>query len=444
MKNNFTTLLQDISTQNPELKYSFYYQEWETDFLRFFNSEVNYNISNRVSSLGTTIYKGKKKYSFYISNPDENQLRQNIEKALSIIDQLPDDPDFVDIEDNLEVQVSASKTNNIDKVTLSDKLDILKRIAESVKEYGFNIYGTFICNYETNYIINSNGVNKKYTSSPIMLELKAVSLKNEVTVIESFGSEDISTFDLDSFIEGLVSKVNKAGKEVIDVEPGNYEVILAPRCIAELMSYLVWGGMTAAGYDRKTSYFENKLNTKMFPEHITIVDDPKFPGIISVDYNSEGHIYNKVALIENGVFKNFVVDNYYGHKTGLKKNGSEANCLVLKKGDKELPEMISSVKKGLYISNLHYINFINMKETSITGLTRDGTFYIEDGEMKKVVNNLRFTVKITDIINNITELENKYHLTPTSDNYGAFDISSSATPHVKVSAFKITSSTKTI
>ena len=67
--------------------------------------------------------------------------------------------------------------------------------------------------------------------------------------------------------------------------------------------------------------------------------------------------------------------------------------------------MIGSVKRGLYISSLHYMNFINRRETSLTGLTRDGSFLIEDGKITKVVNNLRFTENISDIIKNITDLK---------------------------------------
>ena len=444
MENGFINLLQKTCTQYDDVKFAFGYKEWETDFLRFFKSEINYNISKQAKSLWATVYKGKKNYSFAISDPDELKLKNNITRALDIIDRLPEDPDFVDIEDNLDKGLEHKKINNIEKVPLDTKIEILNKISQSVDPFNFKIYGTFICNYETDYIVNSNGVNKKMYSSPIMLDLKAVSEKNEVTVIESYGSEDINSFDLKTFISHLKAKVETASTQIIDVEPDHYEVILAPRCIAEFFGFLVWGGMSAGAYDRKMSFFQDKLNQQVFPETINLTDNPEYPGIINYEYNSEGHLYRKLKLIEKGVFKNFLVDNYYSHKTGLEKNGNEANCLVLEAGDKNLAEMIKSVKKGLYISNLHYMNYINRKETSVTGLTRDGTFLIEDGILKNVVNNLRYTVKIADVINKISEIENRLYLVPASDNYGEFGITSYAMPHVKVSAFKITSSTKTI
>ncbi len=182
----------------------------------------------------------------------------------------------------------------------------------------------------------------------------------------------------------------------------------------------------------------------MFPEIFTLKDDPQNPELINFEYNDDGHIYEKLNLVEKGVFKNFFVDNYYGRKLNMKKNGAEGSALVMETGDKTLAEMISGVKNGLYISSLHYMNFMNFKKTSVTGLTRDGTFLIEDGKLTKVVNNLRYTEKISDVINGICEIENRSYTIPASSNYGEFGIFSAKMPHVKVKGFKISSSTKTI
>ncbi|MCD4819982.1 MAG: TldD/PmbA family protein [Candidatus Cloacimonetes bacterium] len=440
---NLRNELVKICEENPEFKIKFSYQFWETDFLRFYQSQTNYNISKKSVSLGVTIYKGKKSYSFSLVNPDIKLLLEKIEETKKIINQLPEDPDFIDIEDNLTKNIEKEKENNIEKVSLEKKINILEKISQAVAPFEFKIFGTFICNYRTLYIINSNGVNKKEISSPIMLELKAVSNKNEVTVLETFGSENINVLDIDIFINNLVEKVKIAKEEIVDVDTGEYEVILAPRCMGEFLGYLT-GNMNAQSLDNQNSFFEGKLDQKVFPEIFSLNDDPQNPELINFDYNDDGHIYEKLNLIEKGVFKNFFVDNYYGRKLKMKKNGAEGSALVMEIGDKTLSEMISGVKKGLYISSLHYMNFINFKETSVTGLTRDGTFLIEEGKLTKVVNNLRYTEKISDVINGICEIENRSYTIPASSNYGEFGIFSAKMPHVKVKGFKISSSTKTI
>lgn len=443
MHTDYRNSLIKICESFKDIKIEFLYDIWETDFLRFYQSQTNYNISKSSILLNTTVHKGKKSFSFQLVNPSIVEINEKIEDSIKIIDHLPPDPDFVDIENDLRKTDEKTVKNNIEKVSIDEKIHILKKISEAVSKYNFKIYGSFICNYQIRYIINSNGINKKSQTSPIMLELKAVSDKNQVTVLETFGSSNFQIFNIDHFIDNLVKKVKVANNETIDVNPNKYEVILAPRCIGEFFNYLVYN-MTAQSLDQKLSYFEGKLNQKIFPENISLTDDPFNPNLINFDYNRDGHIYEKTKLIENGVFKNFLVDNYYSYITKLENNGANGNCLVMNPGKHDIEDMIKNVKYGLYISSLHYINFINRKETSVTGLTRDGTFLIENGKFSKVVNNLRFTEKISDIINSISEIENKNYSIPFSENYEEFSISSISMPHVKVKDFKISSSTKTI
>jgi predicted Zn-dependent protease len=182
----------------------------------------------------------------------------------------------------------------------------------------------------------------------------------------------------------------------------------------------------------------------VFPDNITLTDDPHHPELINFDYDNNGHLYERTVILDKGTFKNFFVDNYYGRKLKMEKNGAVGSALVMEVGDKSLNDKLDSTKNGLYISSLHYMNFINRKETSVTGLTRDGTFLIKDGKISNVVNNLRFTEKISHIISSIADIENKAYTVPFSDNYGEFGIESVHMPHVKVNGFKISSSTKTI
>ncbi|MCF7858813.1 MAG: TldD/PmbA family protein [Candidatus Cloacimonetes bacterium] len=432
-----------ICEMYPQLKLNFRYKIWETDFLRFYHGQINYNISKTSISLYTTIYKGKKSCSFSLKGPTKEMLVEKIESVLALIDKLPEDPDFIDLEDDLTKSEEKIKTNNIKKVDLDRKIQILKNVAKTLESYKFKIYGTFICNYRTLIFVNSNGINKREISSPIYLECKAVNQKNEVTVLETYGGERFESFKETEFISNLTEKVKIACNEVIDVNPGEYEVILAPRCIGEYFMYL-GSSIHAQSLDSKQSFFEGKVNEKVFLKSITLYDDPKNEKLINFDYNSDGHIYKKLSIIHQGIFKNFFVDNYYGRKLNMLKNGAEGSALVMETGTKNLQEIIKSVKKGLYISSLHYMNFINRKETSITGLTRDGTFLIENGNITKVVNNLRFTENISDIIKGISEIENKAYTIPYSENYGEFGMHSVRMPHVKVTGFKISSSTRTV
>ncbi len=437
------TFLKSVLDRHPELQYEITEKLWTTDFLRFYHSQTNYNISKDNTSLYADIYKGKKSFSFQLDSSSHDKIESVVNDAIAVIDKLPEDPDFVDLESDLTLAEARPIKNNIEAIPLSVKTRILSNVAAAASMYNFDIYGTFICNYQEYRLINSNGLDKTGTASPIYLEIKAVHNTSQITVLETFGGEDFSYFDDQDFTERLLQKIKYCSAEVVDVDPGYYDVVLAPRCVAEFVQYLAYG-MGARALDQHSSYFEGKIGEKVFPDHISIYDDPRDPEMIGMDYGSDGHIYKPLTLIENGVFRNFFCNNYFSHKTGLPKNGNTASCLKITPGTKTLQELIGGVKRGLYISSLHYMNFINPRETSLTGLTRDGTFLIEDGRITKVVNNLRFTERIERILNNVLELENRCFTIPFSGNYETFDIETVKAPHALVKDFNVSSSTFTI
>jgi predicted Zn-dependent protease len=423
--------LKSVLDQHPELQYSISQRHWSTDFLRFYHSETNYNISKDNITLAA------------IENPERGRTDAAVRDALEVIDKLPEDPDFVDLENDLTQAEPRAVKNNIEAIPLELKTRILANVSAAAAMYDFDIFGTFICNHQTLRLINSNGLDKSSVSSPIYLEVKAVHNKSQVTVLETFGGEDFDFFNEQAFTEDLVQKILYCANPVVDVEPGQYDVVLAPRCLAEFTQYLAYG-MSARALDQHSSWFEGKLDEQVFPAHISIVDDPSDPRMIRADYGSDGHIYRRLPLVEKGVFRAFLCNNYFAHKTGLPKNGNTASCLKIEPGDKTLEEMIGGIKRGLYISSLHYMNFINPRETSLTGLTRDGTFLIENGRVTKVVNNLRFTERIERILNNVVELEDHCATVPFSGNYASFEIETVKAPHARVKDFNVTSSTKTI
>ena len=436
-------MLNEIRRLYPEINLVFSYREWQTDFLRFYHSQINYNITKSSTTISVTMEKTKKKMSFTIQNPTKESIIKMIDENKTFIDMVPQDSEFVDFDDDAGKAEMEKKPNNIELIPLEKKIEILKKISEDAKQYDFDIFGTFLCNYQKVLYQSDKGVEKVHEQSPIMLDIKAVSNKNEVTIIEKYGSEDFSSFDLDLFLNRFNEKIKTATEDVVDVDPGNYVAILSPYATAEFVSYLLYNAHAAMLYS-KQSFFMDKKGQKMFPESINICDDPFEKGLISSPYGAEWHLLKKLPIIEKGVFKNFMVDNYYGKILGLDVNGTEGSNIVMTVGNDELDEMIKSVKNGLYISNIHYMNFINFTETSVTGLTRDGTFLIKDGKLSKVVNNLRFTLKISELLENVTMIENKSYTVPESSNYGYFEVSAVKMPHIKTEKFHISSSTKTI
>jgi len=436
--------LKKIVEKDNLYQYNFFLYEWQTDFLRFYKSQSNYNITQKRKKLEFTMVKDKRKFSSSISAPTVEKVYEKIEDAKKVIDFLPKDNDFENFEDNKDIFEYSNLENSIKEISLDKKINILKEVTKVTDKYDFEIYGTFISLYRKGYFLNSSGLEKMYFVSPVMLETKAVSKKNNVSVINSYGGNDLSNFSLEDYIKQLELKISGADLDIIDIEPGKYDVIISPQALAEFLSHYSFG-FYGQVLDKGRSFFEGKMDKKVLPDKVSISSTPNAEGMITYPYNGDGHIARDTEFIKNGVFKNFVMDHYYSKKLNMEKNGSVGVAAIkMEKGDTSIEDMIRNTERGLYISNLHYMNFINMKETSVTGLTRDGTFLIENGKIKNVVNNLRFTEKINDIFKNIVGIENKLYTIPSSSNYGDFSISSSRVPHIKSKNFNISSSTHTI
>ncbi|HPH72334.1 MAG TPA: metallopeptidase TldD-related protein, partial [Candidatus Cloacimonas sp.] len=265
--------LKSLLDIHPELQYEIIEQYWTTDFLRFYHSQTNYNISKETTTLSATIYKGKKSFNFMLDNATSEKIDNAVHNALTIIDKLPEDPYFVDLENDKTLAKPREVKNNIEAIPLKLKTEILSRIAEAVAPHNFDIFGSFVCNYQKYRLINSNGLDKTSVNSPYYLEVKAVHNKSQVTVIEAFGGEDFQYFQEQNFIEHLLQKIGYCFNDIVDIEPGTYDVILAPRCLGEFAQYLAYG-MHARSLDQHSSFFEGKLNQKVFPEWVSICDDP--------------------------------------------------------------------------------------------------------------------------------------------------------------------------
>ncbi len=456
----------------PGYGFRFRYLDWETDFLRFYRSQANYNISKRMVVLNGTVEREKRKFSFQIADPDGAKAAAMVERAVDLLNDLPPDPHFVSFEDDPTLYSYRAFDRTMDTVPLARKLDILQQAATAADERGFDIYGTFVTVASDGFLLQSNGLDKRIFVSPLMLDMKAVARDEGrrafgarplpprhssegiapssrqavpgVTVINSFGGTSLEKFSTAAFIADLVRKMEWATLPVTDVEPGNYTVILGPQAVHTFLSYLLSGAYGEA-LDNGTSFFEGKEGKRIFPESLTVASRPDHPQLIPFPYNGDGHIARPLSFIDKGVFREFVMSHYYANKLNRPKNGSVGvAALVMEPGDNSLEQMIAGVERGLYISNLHYMNFINRKETSVTGLTRDGTFLIEKGKVVKVVNNLRYTVKIAAVFENLAAVGSDQQVVPNSDNYFEFDISAGLVPHILTKGFKISSSTRTI
>ncbi len=196
-----------------------------------------------------------------------------------------------------------------------------------------------------------------------------------------------------------------------DLAPGRYEVVLEPLAVDTLVAFLAYMGFGGRTIAEGRSPFSGREGQRVCSELITIYDDALAPDTLGLPFDFEGTPKRRVDLIERGVFRSGVHDRRSAKLAGVEPTGHALPPpnpegafplnLFLQPGDASVADMIAATQQGLLVTRFHYSNVVHPIETTITGMTRDGTWWIEDGEVRHPVKNLRFTQSILEALSNV-------------------------------------------
>jgi predicted Zn-dependent protease len=191
------------------------------------------------------------------------------------------------------------------------------------------------------------------------------------------------------------------------IEPGKYTVILEPAAALGLLTPLI-GGMDARQVDEGRSYLAkpgggSKLGEKLVDERITLVSDPTHPKLPAFAFSPDGRPQEKISWIENGVLKNLHYSRFWARKKDVKAVPPPTNA-ILSGGTATLEDLIQDTKKGVLVTRTWYIRMVDPQTLLLTGLTRDGTFFIENGAIAYPIKNFRFNESPVIMLNNLEAL----------------------------------------
>ena len=223
------------------------------------------------------------------------------------------------------------------------------------------------------------------------------------------------------------------------LEPGVYPVVLEPAAVATVVGFLAWVGFGGRDYFEDRSCFSGKQRQPVAAPIVSIFDDPVHPDTLGLGFDFEGEPHRRVDLITDGIFTNAVYDRRVGKEAGVASTGHALPSpnpegpfplnLFLAPGDRDIEQMIAATPRGLLVTRFHYSNVVNPVESSITGMTRDGTFLIENGEIAGPVMNFRFTQSILSALSATTMIGS------TAELASEFFFSASRVPAMKIEEF---------
>jgi len=218
--------------------------------------------------------------------------------------------------------------------------------------------------------------------------------------------KDASDFKADQDIEIAKRKATESA-EAKALEPGKYTVILEPAAAAGLISFMM-NFFSARSADEGRSFLSrkgggNKLGEQVYDPKVNLYADPWHPEAPVLPWDGEGMARERMAIIENGKVANLDYSRYWAQKQG-KTASANAGNLLMSGGTKSIAELVRGTEKGILVTRTWYIRMVDPQTVLLTGLTRDGTFYIENGQIKHPVKNFRFNESPVIMLNNIDEL----------------------------------------
>ena len=190
-----------------------------------------------------------------------------------------------------------------------------------------------------------------------------------------------------------LSAINKAkrGRDVQELPAGHYRVILEPAAVAGLWSWILWT-LDAKSYEKGTSPFSGQLGRQIVDERLTLKNLPGHPDLLGTGFTQEGLPSEDAIWIEKGVLKQLAYDRFTAKKQGIKRIATlDAPCLSPSgPAAFKTQELIKQCDRAILVTNFWYIRTVNQTDLTLTGMTRDGTFLVEDGQIASAVRNFRF------------------------------------------------------
>jgi PmbA protein len=336
---------------------------------------------------------------------DDASLRESARRAIAMARLAPSDPLVPTLPQGGPTTASPraydEATARAGAEVRAQMCDAIFREAEAANQWSAGFVSTASMGYT---ICNTSGARASFVATDASLNVK-MNAPNSTGFAEAYCS---AVADVDPAHAGRVAAAKaRDGAAPVAVDPGPWTVILEPTAFGELFVYLS-DHFSAQSFEEGSSFFSDGLDRAYFRENVTIFDDYSHPLAPGMPFDFEGQPTLRLPLIENGVVRNIVTDSYYAKKLDRVNTGHalpapnaygpQPRNLVIHAGPKSLQELIAETQRGLLVTRFWYIRTVDHKKATVTGMTRDGTFLIEDGRIKHGVRNMRFNQSILEAL----------------------------------------------
>lgn len=369
---------------------------------RFANSFIHQNVAEEGDAVTLRLAVDGRVASGTTTNTDPDALGAFIDGAIVRAALQPVDADWPGAASPVDV---AAVVDHWDEETADADPDARAAMVRAFVDAGPGMRAAGYCSTDATLVAfaNSNGVRHSGRTTSAILD----GIHQTDTSAGSGHAASLRLSDIDATAVGALAAQRAADSmDAYDIKPGDYEVVLSPECVATIAMFLAAYGFNAKAHIEGQSFVD--LGVAQFDERIRLVDDATDDRAMGVGFDTEGTPKRPLTLIDHGVTNAVVHDRRTAAKTGTESTGhggpgSEVwgpfpDSMFLEAGSDTVEQMIASVDRGVYVATFNYCRVLDPKSMAVTGLTRNGTFIIENGKITGAVTNMRFTQSFLDAL----------------------------------------------
>jgi len=338
-------------------------------------------------------------------------------------------------------------------ITPADRAEVVESIVSVAGKHKLTTAGIYSNSESQEGIFNSRGLANWHQQT--LAEVSITMLAEDSSGWQKLNSPDVSNLDPRWLAETAAQKAVESAHPR-EIAPGKYTVILEPAAVLDIVGFMFWDYSGVAILDQR-SFLNDRIGTQLFGENINISDDAAHPLQAGSPFDGEGMRRERVPLVENGVVKRVV----YARATARKMKNSEyagkvgpieatGHGFPLPNEVGEMPmnivfgapeksrsveQMIASTERGVLVTRLWYIREVDPYEKIVTGMTRDGTFLVENGKVQCGLRNFRFNQSLISMLSNVEAMSAPVRASGEE----SFDM---VVPAMKVNEFNFTEATK--
>ncbi|HEV8307791.1 MAG TPA: TldD/PmbA family protein [Methylomirabilota bacterium] len=411
---------------------------------RFANNAVHQNVAAAGADLRIRVVAGKRVAAVWTNRLDPDGIRAAARQAGTLVRLAPENPQWA----GLPAAGAAPHAPAFREATAAASPERRARLAATIcgpsRVAGLRAAGFVSTTVNEVAVANSHGTWAYHAGT--VAEAQAVALGEAGSGYADRVHADLDRLDVGAVAAEAIHTAQRAQRPR-EVPAGTYEVVLEPYAVADVVEFL-GSQLTGLAVEEGRSFVGGRLGERVTGETVTLVEDPVDPEGLPRPFDFEGVPSERLVLIERGHARSIVYDSQTAARNGARNTGHALPTgpaaplpmhLRLEPGTKTREALIAGVKRGILVSRFWYTRWVHPLRTIVTGMTRDGTFLIENGEVASPVQNFRFTQSYHEALAGVVAMEHVLKLQRLD--LWDFEAGSIRVPAVHLAAFTFTGTT---